>query len=254
MRFFIKLAYHGKPFSGWQIQPDQPSVQETLQQALSTLLRKPIGITGAGRTDTGVHASQMYAHFDLDGETLNSPLIKDLVLFVHRLNAYLPGAISIRNILPVLKDAHARFDATQRTYEYHIARKKDPFAEELAWHYSLPLDIERMNSAAQILMQYQDFECFSKSKTDVKTYLCDLKSAKWELHQDRLLFTVSADRFLRNMVRAIVGTLIEVGLKKLEVADMHRIVKSKDRGKAGASVPAHGLFLTQIDYPQAIFK
>jgi tRNA pseudouridine38-40 synthase len=242
LRYFVEFAYNGKNYCGWQFQPHSPSVQETLNKALSTLLRTPLDVVGAGRTDTGVHARQMFAHFDYDSVIDNDTLVK-------RLNAFLPKDIVIYRFIPLHDDAHARFDATARTYEYHIHTFKDAFDHEGSWYHFHSLDVEAMNAAAQVLLEYTDFKCFSKTHTDVKTFNCKITHAQWEQHGTKLVFTVSADRFLRNMVRAIVGTLINVGLGKLTVEDVRHIIASRDRNQAGASVPAHGLYLTQVIYP-----
>nr|WP_322623554.1 tRNA pseudouridine(38-40) synthase TruA [uncultured Flavobacterium sp.] len=242
MRYFISFAYNGKNYCGWQYQPHSPSVQETLNKALSTLLRTPIDATGAGRTDTGVHATQMYAHFDYDGEIDSDALTK-------RVNAFLPKDIVVYRFIPLHDEAHARFDATSRSYEYHIHTFKDAFIHEGSWFNFHPLDVEKMNEAAQVLFDYIDFKCFSKTHTDVKTFNCKITEARWEQQGNKLVFHISADRFLRNMVRAIVGTLVEVGLGKSSVEDVRNIIESRDRNKAGFSVPAHGLYLTKVIYP-----
>ncbi len=241
MKYFIELAYKGTNYHGWQSQPDAISVQETLEKALSILLRNPIAIVGAGRTDAGVHAKQLFAHFDYEFEIEPAKL-------VHKLNSYLPKDIAILNLHKVLNDAHARFDATKRTYEYHIHTFKNAFESDDSWYYSLPLDIEKMNQACKILFEYTDFECFSKVHTDVNTFNCKIYEAHWQQNNDKLVFTISADRFLRNMVRAIVGTMVNVGLGKISVDDVQNIIESKDRNKAGFSVPAHGLYLTKVEY------
>lgn len=202
---------------------------------------------GAGRTDTGVHAKEMYAHFDVDA-------IDNIEEYVFRLNSFLPNDIAVNSIFETKEDAHARFHATARTYEYHIDKNKNPFATELAHYVKKELDIEKMNHAATLLLGRKDFECFSKSNTDVFTNICDLREAHWKLKDDQLVFTITADRFLRNMVRAIVGTLINVGLGKYPADYVNTILKSKDRTKAGVSVPAKGLYLTSIVYPNTILK
>lgn len=241
MRYFIHLAYKGTNYHGWQSQPDAISVQECLEKALQTLLRKPISIVGAGRTDSGVHAKQMFAHFDfyeiIDSEKL-----------VRKLNSFLPKDIAVFDILTVHDDAHARFDATKRTYEYHIHTQKNAFEYDDSWYYSHALNIEKMNEACKILFDYIDFECFSKTHTDVNTFNCKIYEAFWKQNGNQLVFTISADRFLRNMVRAIVGTMINIGLEKISLEDLKKIIESKDRGQAGFSVPAHGLYLTKIEY------
>lgn len=241
MRYFIELAYKGTHYHGWQYQPDAASVQETLNKALSLLLKKEIDIVGAGRTDTGVHAKKMYAHFDSETEI-------DVPKMVHKLNSFLPNDIVVYNLIKVHDDAHARFDAVKRTYEYHIHTFKDAFIQDGSWLHALPLNIDKMNEACQILFRHTDFECFSKTHTDVRTFNCLIFEAHWQQKGTQLVFTISADRFLRNMVRAIVGTMINIGLEKIDLVDFEKIIESKDRGKAGFSVPAHGLYLTQIEY------
>lgn len=242
MRYFIHLAYNGTRFHGWQIQPNATSVQENLNKAFSVLLQTEINLMGAGRTDTGVHAREMYAHFDSDNSF-------DITTLVHKLNSFLPKDIVIYDIIPVHDDAHSRFDATKRTYEYHIHQFKNPFIDELSWYFHQPLDIDLMNQASQLLFNYNDFECFSKVNTDVNTFDCTIFEAYWKRGQnDQLVFTISANRFLRNMVRSIVGTLINVGLHKITLDDFTKIIESKSREKAGFSVPAHGLYLTKIEY------
>ena len=241
LRYFIELAYNGTNYYGWQYQPDANSVQETLNMALSLLLKTKIDIVGAGRTDTGVHAKQMYAHFDIDSEV-------DAEQLVHRLNSFLPKDIVIYNIIKVSNDAHARFDATKRTYEYHIHTFKDAFEAEGSWLYQNTLDLNKMNAACQILFKHRDFECFSKTHSDVRTFNCVIFEANWKQQETKIVFTIAADRFLRNMVRAIVGTMINIGLGKINLDDFEKIIKSKDRGQAGFSAPAHGLYLTHIEY------
>lgn len=245
MRYFIQLSYNGASYHGWQIQPNAVSVQETLQAALSKLLNTEIKITGAGRTDAGVHASQMFAHFDIEDKI-------DAENLAFRLNAFLPNDIAIHSIFKVKDDAHTRFHAIKRSYDYKISLKKNVFNFDYTYYIHQNLDVDKMNAAAKILLQYQDFQCFSKSNTDVKTYNCKIEHAKWKLEDDLLIFTISADRFLRNMVRAIVGTLVNIGLGKLKVEDMHHIIASKNRSEAGFSVPAKGLYLTEVLYPETI--
>jgi tRNA pseudouridine38-40 synthase len=246
LRFFIELSYNGKVYHGWQNQPDAISVQEVLEKALSTILKQQIAVVGAGRTDAGVHASQMFAHFDCERT------LPDTIIF--KLNSYLPKDIAIKSIFEVKDDAHARFNAVSRTYNYKISSRKNVFNYEYAYALQKSLDIELMNQACEILLQYNDFQCFSKVRTDVKTYYCKLMSAQWELKNNELIFTIKSDRFLRNMVRAIVGTLVNIGLGKLEVEKLHDILNSKDRGEAGFSVPAHGLYLVNVEYPEHIKK
>ena len=242
MRYFIEFAYNGKNYFGFQVQPDAISVQETLDKALSLLFKAQIEIVGAGRTDSGVHAKQMYAHFDFDGEI-------DTSIWVKKLNSYLPKDIVIYNISTVADDAHARFDASSRTYEYYIHTFKDAFINDNSWYFHKALDIEKMNEACKILFEYHDFECFSKVHTDVKTFNCKITEAKWEQNGNQLKFTIAADRFLRNMVRAIVGTMVNVGLGKVSIDDFRKIIESKNRSAAGFSVPAQGLYLVKVEYP-----
>ncbi|ALM50591.1 pseudouridine synthase [Flavobacterium psychrophilum] len=242
MRYFIEFAYNGKNYCGWQYQPHSPSVQETLNKALSTLLRTTVDVVGAGRTDTGVHARQMFAHFDHEE-------ITDTTKLVQKLNSFLPQDIVVYRFIPLHEDAHARFDAKSRTYEYHIHTYKDAFDFEGSWYHFHPLNVEKMNEAAKLLLNYTDFKCFSKTHTDVRTFNCDVREACWDMQDNKLVFTVTADRFLRNMVRAIVGTLISVGLEKISIDDFKAIIESRDRNKAGFSVPAHGLYLTKVIYP-----
>jgi tRNA pseudouridine38-40 synthase len=247
LRYFIQFAYFGKAYHGWQNQPNAITVQQVLEEGLTMLLRTKIVTMGAGRTDAGVHAKDMFAHFDFKE-------IDNTTDLAYRLNNYLPSDITVKSIVKVSDDAHARFDAVERTYEYWIVQEKNPFQIDTAHYIWASLDISGMNKAASILMEYEDFECFSKSHTDVKTYLCKLKKAVWEKKEDKLVFTITADRFLRNMVRAIVGTLLEVGLKKIAPEAIREIIKSKDRSRAGVSVPAKGLYLTKVLYPEKIIK
>ena len=261
MRYFIKLAYNGTNYHGWQYQPNAASVQETLNKALSVVLNsgssdsgqaKQIDIMGAGRTDTGVHAKEMFAHFDFD------PMPLSVSSLVHKLNSFLPKDIVIYDIFPVKDDAHARFDAKKRTYEYHVNTFKDVFSQDKSWHFHQELDLDLMNKASRMLFDHTDFQCFSKVNTDVNTFDCTIFEAYWtrgtaeqgadKRENDKLIFTISANRFLRNMVRAIVGTLVNVGLHKITLDNFNEIIKSKNREKAGFSVPAHGLYLTKIEY------
>jgi tRNA pseudouridine38-40 synthase len=241
LRYFIELAYKGTNYHGWQYQPEANSVQETLNKALSVLLKTAIDVVGAGRTDTGVHAKQMYAHFDFEKEINTNQL-------VHKLNSFLPKDIVVYSIIKVSNEAHARFDATKRTYEYHIHTFKDVFENEGSWLHQLPIDIDKMNEACQILFKHNDFECFSKTNTDVRTFNCVVFEANWKQIGSKVVFTIAADRFLRNMVRAIVGTMINIGLNKISLTDFEKIIESKNRSQAGFSAPAHGLYLTQIAY------
>ncbi len=246
MRYFIELAYEGTNYHGWQSQPNAVTVQDTIEKALSLLLRYPTKITGAGRTDAGVHARQMFAHFDY-----HNPI--DINQLSYKLNSFLPYDIAINAIHKVNDDAHARFDATGRSYTYAIHSHKDPFLHHYSWFFKQNLDIDLMNKAAQSLLFFEDFKSFSKTHTDVKTFICHISEAYWEQKDHQLLFHISADRFLRNMVRAIVGTLVNVGLHKLTITDFTKVIESRDRSKAGFSVPAQGLYLTEVQYPSETF-
>jgi len=247
LRYFIELAYKGTNYHGWQLQPNAVSVQELITNAFSTVLRTSIIIFGAGRTDTGVHASQMYAHFDIENEF-------NTVEIIYKINALLPNDIVIYNIIKTTKEAHARFDALSRSYEYRIFLGRNPFEIETTWQLNnKKLNVDKMNEAAEILLTYTNFKCFSRSNTDVKTYNCDISNAEWILTDKLLVFNITADRFLRNMVRAIVGTLLDIGCEKTSIATFKNIIESKNRCNAGASAPPQGLFLTQIKYPKTIF-
>lgn len=246
MRYFIYLQYDGTDYHGWQTQPDVISVQETIEQKLSLLLRRELFIVGAGRTDAGVHARLMVAHFEVDQEV-------DCNQLTFKLNGLLPPDIAIFRIVPVTDDAHARFSATSRTYRYYITTQKSAFDHRFVMRTYRTLDIDKMNEAASHLFDYIDFTSFAKLHTDVKTNNCRIMQARWEQREGQLVFTIQADRFLRNMVRAIVGTLISVGCGKISVDEFCRIIERKNRCQAGDSVPASGLFLEEIEYPQELF-
>lgn len=249
MRYFIHLAYNGSAFFGWQIQPEHPSVQETLEKCLSLLLHtERTAITGCGRTDTGVHATSFYAHFD--SEHCFSE--QDLKQLTNKLNNFLPKEVVVFNIFQVTEDAHARFDAESRTYKYRISTKKNPFDFQLSYHFFRKLDIDLMNQAAAILLGEHDFTSFSKVHTQVNNFICTVTEATWVEEHDKVTFTITANRFLRNMVRAIVGTLLEVGVGKLSVDDFQEIILQKNRCAAKTSAPAHALFLTNVRYPSYI--
>jgi tRNA pseudouridine38-40 synthase len=241
----LELAYFGRAYHGWQRQPEASTVQEVIEKALSTLLQETIEIVGAGRTDAGVHARQLFAHFDVE-RALPAEM-------VFRLNSLLPKDIAILDLFPVEPEAHARFDAVARSYEYHLVQRKDVFATHTAFWVKKELDVDKMNEAAKVLLEYRNFKCFSRSRTDVRTYNCSIEAAYWEKRGHNMVFHITADRFLRNMVRAIVGTLLQIGLGKMEVQAMHEIINSESRSEAGASVPAHGLFLTKVEYPKRIY-
>jgi len=243
-RYFIELSYDGTPYHGWQTQPNGITVQACLDQALSTYFRQDITSLGCGRTDAGVHASQFFAHFDVQ----NLPL-QTVINAIGGLNSLLPYTIAIKRIFEVALDAHARFDATARAYQYHIHFEKDPFKIDRSWLFKGKLDVAKMNEAAQLLMNFTDFSCFSKSKTQTFTNNCKITAAGFVQGNDGLIFTIKADRFLRNMVRAIVGTLILVGKNDIDVNAVKEIIASKNRSNAGQSVPACGLYLTKVEYP-----
>ncbi len=246
-RYFISLAYNGKYFHGWQIQPNGNSVQATLENALSLLLKNTIQVTGAGRTDAGVHAKKMVAHFD----TLHP--IQAIPNLIGKLNSFLPKAIVIYHIWEVNSQAHARFDAIARKYEYHVTTCKNPFTHDFAVKIAADINFETMNMAAKMLFQYTDFTSFSKLHTDVKTNNCKIHQAEWiQTSNTDWVFVIEADRFLRNMVRAIVGTLFEVGKGKIDPSKFANIIEQKNRNLAGSSVPAHGLFLVDVRYPNEI--
>ena len=247
-RYFIYLAYDGTNYHGWQVQPNGVSVQETLTKALVTFLRDDsIEVTGAGRTDAGVHARLMVAHFDLERPA-------DPEMMADKLNRILPQDISVYRVRRVRQDAHARFDATYRTYKYYVTTRKDPFNRRYVWRMYQKLDFDKMNEAARTLSDYSDFTSFSKVHTDVKTNNCRIMQARWEQTDgEEWVFTIQADRFLRNMVRAIVGTLVEVGRGKLSVEGFRRIIEKKDRCSAGTSAPGNALFLVDIGYPDDLF-
>lgn len=240
MRYRINLSYVGTRYHGWQSQPNATSVQETLEDALGKVLRETISVTGCGRTDTGVHAEYYVAHFDASAEIDEKT--------TDRLNGLLPDDISVFSIEHADENFHARFDAKKRSYKYVITQRKNPFLKGFAWYVRNPLDLPRMQEAANRLFDYTDFTSFSKLHTDVKTNNCKIYRAEFEKDDDIIVFRISADRFLRNMVRAIVGTLVDVGKGKITVDDFCKIIELKDRCEAGQSVPADGLFLTEVEY------
>ena len=246
MRYVIHLAYNGANYCGWQTQPELPTVQLTLEQALSTLMRTPIAVVGCGRTDTGVHASDFYAHFDSD-----VPPDENLVF---KLNSYLPADIAIFDIFKVADNFHARFSALSRTYQYHVSDARLPFAQGLYSRIYFKPNIEKMNEAATVLMEYDDFTSFAKLHTDNKTNICHLSKAHWEQSGKEIVFTVKSNRFLRNMVRSVTGTLLDVGRGKLTLDGLREIIEKKNRCAAGVSMPAQGLFLTCVEYEWDKFR
>jgi len=246
MRFFFEISYNGTHYHGWQNQKNAIGVQQVVEEALSKLLREGISIVGSGRTDTGVHCVQQYFHSDIEADF--NP--KDLV---HKLNSFLPKDIAIKNILTVKPEAHARYDAYERSYQYKITRVKDPLLVGYAHYFFRELDVSTMERASALLIGEHDFECFSKVKTDVNHFICDIKEANWNQKGDLLVFNITANRFLRGMVRAIVGTLLDVGNNKITVKQFQEILKSKDRKKAGMNAPPEGLYLTEVKYPKSVF-
>lgn len=243
MRYFITLSYDGTRYHGWQVQPNGPSVQEKLQWALSTILRQDIQVTGAGRTDAGVHARMMVAHFDVE------TMVYELQDLTYKLNRLLPQDIVIQMMEPVSDEMHARFSATSRTYHYYIHTVKDPFLRAYSCELHYPLDFQLMNEAAAILMTYEDFGAFCKAHADVKTTLCHITTAQWhQTSPSSWYFEITANRFLRNMVRAVVGTLIDVGRGRLSLDDFRKVVEGKRRTEAGESMPANALFLEEVKY------
>ncbi len=247
MRYFAELSYKGTAYCGWQRQPDMPTVQQTIEQALTKLLRTPIEIVGAGRTDTGVNASYYVAHFDADVEV-------DLQQLHYKLNMMLPKDIAIFSVTPVADGAHARFDARQREYRYYICPTKNPFRRYSAWLYYVSLDVEKMNQAAAKLLEYDDFTSFAKLNSNNKTNICRVMDAHWSVEADGVLvFTIRADRFLRNMVRSIVGTLVDVGRGRYSVEEFCKIVEAKDLSLSSAGAPAQGLFLSDVVYSEETF-
>lgn len=243
LRYFLDISYKGTHFHGWQIQANASSVQEEIEQKLKLVFNDKVPIMGSGRTDTGVHALQQIAHLDV-------PVPLTYYQHIYKLNSLLSPDIAIRNAYQVPEDAHARFDAEARTYEYHIKSIKDPFSRELSYFNHQKLDVDLMNGAAQILLKHEDFQAFSKVKTEVNHFLCDIKKAHWVYRDEHhLVFTIVANRFLRGMVRAIVGTMLNIGTKKLNLSDFDKVILSRDRSRAGFAAPPQGLFLTRVAYP-----
>jgi len=241
MRYLLEIAYNGTNYSGWQKQKNAVSVQQTLEMHLEVLCGKPVETMGCGRTDTGVHARRFFLHFD-------SGAIEDSQTFVHKLNGLLPKDIAAYDLRPTATDFNARYDAISRQYRYFIHQRPNPFLNELSYFYSRNLDVETMNKACSLLLHYIDFGCFRKTRSSGKTNICYLTKARWYRRNDRLIFVVESDRFLRNMVRAIVGTLILVGEKRLDLKQFEEILINKNRQAAGYSVPACGLYLWDVMY------
>lgn len=246
MRFLFEISYLGTAYSGWQSQLNATGIQQIVEKCLGTVLRHKLSIVGSGRTDTGVHCVQQFFHVDIDKPFEREKLIAQM-------NSFLPPDIAIRTISQIKPDASARYDAVERSYEYVITRRKDPLRKGLSFHYFKEIDLKTMNKAAALLVGTHDFEAFSKVKTDVNHFICTVKEAEWNQKGDLLVFNITANRFLRGMVRAVVGTLLDTGTGKISLKAFQDILKSKDRKKAGMNVPAEGLFLTKVKYPKAIF-
>lgn len=248
MRYFLKLAYNGTGFNGWQMQDNAPSIQQELTEKLHTILQQDISVTGCGRTDTGVHASEFYAHFDVEEK-----IALDAQLFLHKMNTLLPWNIAVYELIEAKDDAHARFDATKRSYQYLISQQKDPFKPDQTYKFNIPLYVELMNKACAMLLGEHDFGCFCKSHGNNKTNICHVYHAEWVEMNGLTTFHITANRFLRNMVRAIVGTMLDIGQERTSLEEFQLILASGDRTQAGRSVPAHGLYLTKVEYPPTIF-
>ncbi|MBK0403442.1 tRNA pseudouridine(38-40) synthase TruA [Adhaeribacter sp. BT258] len=246
MRYFLQISYNGTRYNGWQTQPNARAVQQVLDESLHTIFQTEINTVGSGRTDTGVHASEQFVHLDLPFQISSEET-------AFRLNKILPKDISLNKILEVGPQAHARFDAISRTYEYRICLQKNPFLADFAYYLSRKPDVEEMNEAAKMLLGFQDFTAFSKVKGDTKHYNCHIYEANWKQEQELLIFTIKANRFLRGMVRLIVGTLLSVGKGKISVSAFGKIIESQDRSKASGAAPAEGLFLTKVEYPEGYF-
>jgi len=246
LRYFLELSYKGTYYHGWQSQKNAVAIQEVIEKVLSNILSKEIAIVGSSRTDTGVHAEQQFAHFDFE-KNLNA---RD---FTFKLNNVLPRDVAVNNLYQVPSTAHARFDAISRTYQYRIVQQKNPFKEKLAYYYKVNLDLDKMNQACQIILINDNFECFSRVKTEVKNFVCDIQHCVWGIFDGMLTFEIQSNRFLRGMVRALVGTILDVGRGKKELTELQNIIDSRDRRQAGRAAPAHGLFLTKVEYPSGYF-
>jgi len=247
-RYFIFISFRGSSYHGWQIQPNAVTIQGRIEEALSVILGEKINLTGSGRTDTGVHAVLFVAHFES-----SIPHLEKNEKIVYSLNSILPADIAVNSIKKVRADAHARFSAISRTYKYYITGKKDPFSTEFSWYLPGKKDIKSLNKACEILTAFSDFKSFSRLHSNNKTTVCKIFEAKWEEENDKLVFTIRADRFLRNMVRAIVGTIINIGMNKMSLKEFEEIIQVRDRNRAGQSAVAKGLFLVDIEYPPEIF-
>ncbi|MEQ9402025.1 MAG: tRNA pseudouridine(38-40) synthase TruA [Cyclobacteriaceae bacterium] len=247
VRYFLDISYKGTNFHGWQIQPNGNTVQAEIEQAVSTILKTKTSVIGSGRTDTGVHATQQIAHIDVDNEIQHENL-------VYKLNSFLPKDISVNEIVAVRNEAHARFDAKKRTYHYHIHQRKNPFKQESSYYFNPEINISQIKKACEIIREWKNFECFSKVHTEVNNFDCEIYDVKWTLIETNHLFVVQANRFLRGMIRAMVGTLLDIGCEKSSLDDLQKILRSGDRSMAGRAVPAHGLFLEKVEYEQKIYK
>jgi tRNA pseudouridine38-40 synthase len=248
-RYFADVSWDGNLYNGWQVQPNAATIQETMEKAFSTLFKRKVSLTGAGRTDTGVHAISYTLHVDIEPEDV----LPEVDQLIYKLNRILPPDIALNVFRKVKDDAHARYSAVARSYEYRICRKKDPFALQRAWIMERPLDLVLMNEVTRILFDYNDFQCFSKVNTQVNHYRCQIIEAHWREEDHFLIFSIKADRFLRNMVRAIVGTIVEAGLGKTSAGEFRNIIESKSRSMAGYSVPGSGLYFMGADYEQSVF-
>jgi len=246
LRYFLYFSFNGAAFSGWQIQPRDPSVQQWISNAVSWTIGETVEVVGCGRTDAGVHASGFYGHFDC------SKAITETNAFLTKVNKLLNESILVYGVWQVDEKTHARYSAFSRTYHYYLLVEKDPFQLPFAWYYRFPLDVDRMNRAASIMLNHQDFKCFCKANAGLDHYLCTVTKAEWVVEKGRLVFVISANRFLRNMVRAVVGTLLEVGRHRMSLEEFQKVLEAGTRSDAGMSVPAHGLFLKNILYPEGV--
>lgn len=245
-RYFLEVAYKGTNYSGFQIQENAGSIQEQVEKALATFFREKITLTGSSRTDTGVHALQNFFHFDFEGDIADRSR--------YNINAILPRDIVLKGIYRVGPSAHCRFDAVSREYRYYIYREKDPFTDDRAYYFPYTLDRDKLEAAAALILQYTDFTTFSKRNTQVKSYLCTIEYSVWSMENDKLVYAVKANRFLRGMVRGLVGTMVQVGRGKLTVEQFKEILQSKDNRRADFSAPGHGLFLFRVNYPVSILN
>jgi len=245
-RYFLEVAYKGTNYSGFQVQKNANSIQAEVEKALNILHKQRVTLTGSSRTDAGVHALQNFFHFDFGGELAPH--------FIYKMNAILPNDIAVHKLIGVRSDAHCRFDALNRQYKYFIYRRKNPFLKDEAFYFPYKLNLEAMNEAAELIKEYHDFTSFSKRRTQAKTFVCSIVESEWHLEGDRLVFYVKADRFLRGMVRALVATMLKIGREKIAIDEFREIIEQKDSGRASFAVPAHGLFLMAVNYPDDYFQ